>query len=166
MDSHGWTTWYAWCNDNRMASCCDVLQLQNLFSDMYTTNSKKKNRRTICRTETSWRVADKELWGSRKTERQFASRKQWCVGIGMTQRKQERNWHWFGCQSVTPHDSNIEMRKLHNWESKSKAHPTCIHIISKHKMNRPSDDYEWFMSCNRSWRRLRTHKSTWRNITK
>ena len=123
-------------------------------------------RWTICRTDTSWRVADKELWDSRKTEHQFASRKQWCIGIGMTQRKQQSNNHWFECQSVTHHDSNFEMRTLHNWESKSEATPRCIHNISKHKMNRPSDDYEWFMSCNRSWRRLRTHKSTWRNITK
>ena len=28
MYSHFWGTWYACCNNNRMASCCDVLQLQ------------------------------------------------------------------------------------------------------------------------------------------
>ena len=128
---------------------------------MYTTNSKKENGWTISRRKTSWRVADKELYCSRKTERQFASRKQWCIGIGLTQRRQRAHWHWFECQSVTHHDSNFEIRTLHNWESKSEATPTCIHNISKHKMNRPSDDYEWLITCDRSWRRLRTHKSTW-----
>jgi hypothetical protein len=72
----------------------------------------------------------------------------------------------FECQSVTHHDSNFEMRTLHKWESKPEATPRCIHNISKHRMIRPSNDYEWFTSCNRSWRRLRTHKSTWRNINK